>query len=144
MAVWQGSTRLASGAKGVVVIDWRGDEVLAEVDGMVSQRLNAAAVMVVAEAQASLARPKSGKPGPKRRRSAPGEAPANQLETLRNSISSDAPDQLTRRVGTNLDYGLYLELGAYNPKTGAILYPRPWLEVALWACADKIKRMFRR
>ena len=139
-----GSSRLKSSAKGVAVIDWRGDAVMSAVDGMASQRLDAAAILVVATAKASMNESKSGKPGPKRTRSAPGEAPATQLETLRNKIAWDAPSQLRRRVGTDVDYGLFLELGAYNPKTGAILYPRPWLEVALWANADKIKRLFRR
>lgn len=133
-----GSTRLKSGAKGVAVIDWRGDQVMADVDGMVSRRLDAAAIIVVAKAKASMREPKSGVPGPKRTRSAAGEAPASQLDTLRNSIARDAPSQLTRRVGTNLDYGLFLELGTKK------MAARPWLEVALWASADKIKRLFKR
>ncbi len=132
-----GSSRLRSGAKGVAVIDWRGDEVIDAVDGMVSQRLDAAAILVVAEAKSRMAEPKSGVAGPKRTRSAPGEAPAPQLDFLRNSVTSDAPNELTRRVGTNLDYGLFLEVGT---KT---IRPRPWLEVSLWANADKIKRLFR-
>jgi len=132
-----GSSRLKSGAKGVAVIDWRGDEVIAAVDGMAAERLDSAAILVVATAKASLNKPKSGKPGPKRRRSAPGEAPATQDDILRNSIGRDAPSQLTRRVGTSQDYGLFLELGTRT------IAARPWLEVALWANADKIKRLFK-
>ena len=133
----QGRFIKGSGTK-AAVIDWHGDEVLASVGGMASQRLDAAAILVVAKAKASMREPKSGVPGPKRTRSAAGEAPASQLDTLRNSIASDAPSELRRRVGTNLDYGLFLEVGT---KT---IRPRPWLEVALWGCADKIKRLFKR
>jgi len=133
-----GSSRLKSGAKGTAVIDWRGDQVLADVGGMVSERLDSAAIIVVAKAKKSMRDPKSGVAGPKRTRSAAGEAPASQLDTLRNSIGRDAPNATTRRVGTNLDYGLFLEVGT---KT---IRPRPWLEVALWASADKIKRLFKK
>ena len=156
MPVRLSSSRLKSGAKGVAVVEWRGDQVISDVDGMASQRLDLAAQMVVAKAKASMNEPKSGKPVPKRRRrvkgrppspkrqvrtrSAPGEAPATQKETLRNSVTWDTPSQLRRRVGTNVDYGLFLELGA--PKRN--LAARPWLEVALWACASKIKRLFKK
>jgi len=131
-----GSSRLPSGAKGVATIEWHEDAVMAMVDVMAAERLDSAAILVVATAKKSMEEPKSGKPGPKRTRSAPGEAPSTQNRTLRDRIDSDAPSQLTRRVGTNLDYGLYLELGTRT------IAARPWLEVALWANADKIKRLF--
>jgi len=138
MAVRLGSQRLPSGAKGAAIVEWRGDEVFNAVENIVVERLDAAAALVVATAKAAMREPKTGKPGPKRTRSAPGEAPASQLDTLRKRISYDAPSKLVRRVGTNVDYGLFLELGT------ATIKPRPWLEVSLWAAADKIKRLFGR
>jgi len=126
MALQSGSSRLSTGAKGTAIVEWRGDEVFNAVENIVAERLDAAAVLVVAEAKKSMGpgSSKAGKPGPKRTRSAPGEAPASQFDVLRKSISRDAPSKLVRRVGTNEDYGLFLELGT---KT---IRPRPWLEVA--------------
>jgi len=53
-------------------------------------------------------------------------------------VAHDAPTPLRRRVGTNLKYGLYLELGA--PKVN--LAPRPWLLVSLIENKPAINRLF--
>ena len=62
--------------------------------------------------------------------SAPGEAPASRTGQLRGSIEYEITRDNTY-IGTPLEYGLYLEKGSYNPVTGAILYPRPWLKTTL-------------
>jgi len=59
--------------------------------------------------------------------SAPGEPPRKQTGRLRASVAYEVDEAaLTARVGTNLDYGLYLELGTMRG-----LAPRPWLRRAL-------------
>ena len=133
-------------AKGVAVVEWNGEGVMDEVDAMVSERLDKAAIMVQTTARKSIRAPKTGPKGPKAKRSVAGEAPASQHggSGLLGSVEYDSPSQLTRRIGTALDYGLYLEMGAANMKTGAILYPRPWLEPALIANKKKIERLFKK
>lgn len=55
----------------------------------------------------------------KRRPSPPGQPPAIQTGTLNRSITYDTTDidRLTVRVGTNIKYGKYLELGGMKPYT---------------------------
>lgn len=60
-------------------------------------------------------------------RSEPGEPPRKQTGRLRASVTHEMDDKtLTARVGTNVKYGKYLELGT---KRGIL--PRPWLRRAL-------------
>lgn len=66
--------------------------------------------------------------------SAPGEPPRKQLGTLRASVNYDVDEAaLTARVGTNEEYGKFLELG-----TSRGLKPRPWLRRALAETAAQI------
>ncbi len=121
------------------VVEWHGDEVEGIVAAMVATRLDAAAIMVDEEAQDSMQRPKSGRTtGAFTTRSAPGEPPAAQAGSrgLQGTVAWRATRQLEREIGTSEDYGLYLEVGTRN------MAARPWLEVALLAMADKIKRLF--
>lgn len=56
--------------------------------------------------------------------SSPGEPPAVDTGTLRRSVQmevQDAPTLIIVRVGTNLKYGLFLEIGTVH------IQPRPWL-----------------
>lgn len=66
--------------------------------------------------------------------SAPGEPPRLQTGRLRASVAH-AVSGLIGRVGTNLDYGRWLELG--TRKTAA----RPWLRRALRECLPEIRRI---
>lgn len=54
-----------------------------------------------------------------RKPSPPGQPPAIQTGTLNRSITYDTTDieQLTVRVGTNIKYGKWLELGGLKPYT---------------------------
>jgi phage gpG-like protein len=66
--------------------------------------------------------------------SAPGEPPRKQTGRLRASVTYEVEEaSLTARVGTNVEYGKYLELGT---KKG--IAPRPWLRRALAECRAKI------
>ena len=142
MPVRTGRSTLPSGTPGVATVEWRGAGVLADVNALVSQRLDRAAILVQTEARQSIRAPKSGKTRGKRAiRSAPGEAPASQHPVgLLSSVQYDAPSQLTRRIGTNLDYGLFLEMGAPTIN----LKPRPWLVPALLKMKARIQRLFKK
>lgn len=60
-------------------------------------------------------------------RSAPGEPPRKQTGRLRASVTYEVDEAgMNARVGTNVKYGRYLELGT---KRG--IAPRPWLRRAL-------------
>jgi phage gpG-like protein len=54
-------------------------------------------------------------------RSKPGEPPLFQSGRLRNSISHAMVDRFTARVGTNVKYARYLELGT---KGGKVIVPK--------------------
>jgi phage gpG-like protein len=67
-------------------------------------------------------------------RSQPGEPPRKQTGRLRASVTYEVDEAtLSGRVGTNVDYGRYLELGT---KRG--IAPRPWLRRALAECQSQI------
>jgi HK97 gp10 family phage protein len=64
----------------------------------------------------------------------PGEPPHKQWDHLRRSIAAECYD-LVGRVGTNLRYGRYLELGTRK------MAPRPWLRRALNECRDEMRKI---
>jgi len=67
-------------------------------------------------------------------RSAPGEPPRKQTGRLRASVTYEVDEAaIEAQVGTNVEYGKYLELGT---KRG--LAPRPWLRRALDESRDKV------
>ena len=107
-------------------LEWHGDEVTKRVESACLDRVTKACLLVEAEAKSEMDR----KYPPA---SQPGEIPAVRTGTLKRSITHDPPEiirsLITGRVGTNLDYGLPLEIGTDK------MAPRPWLRVAL----DKVK-----
>jgi hypothetical protein len=64
--------------------------------------------------------------------SAPGEPPHKQTGRLRASVTHELIG-LVGRVGTNLKYGRWLELGT------RIVLARPWLRPSLAACLGQIR-----
>ena len=70
-------------------------------------------------------------------RSKPGEPPRKQTGRLRASVTREISEpDLEARVGTNVDYGRYLELGT---KRGVL--PRPWLRRALAETQTQINQI---
>ena len=63
--------------------------------------------------------------------SKPGEAPHKQTGRLRASVTHEVVG-LIGRVGTNLKYGRWLELGTW------LVAARPWLRPSLAACLNQI------
>lgn len=65
---------------------------------------------------------------------APGTPPHRQTGRLRDSLVVElAPDGLSARVGSNLDYGAHLEFGTRD------MAPRPWLAPAAEAARPRIR-----
>jgi phage gpG-like protein len=72
--------------------------------------------------------------------SAPGEPPRKQTGRLRASVTYEVDEtELTGRVGTNVRYGRYLELGTEHG-----LLPRPWLRRALAESKAEIDSLLSR
>ncbi len=127
-------------------LEWHGPEAIDHVRGRAVSFLTRAAITVQRRAKELLSLPGTAvrsRTGPGGRkgsritgavRSAPGDPPRKQTGRLRASVAYevDAP-KLTARVGTNVKYGMFLELGT---KRG--IAPRPWLRRALAECRGKI------
>lgn len=118
---------------------WHGPAVYAEIATKSDKLINAAALEVRTEAQNSMRPPKSGRiykvPNFAKtyQASAPGEAPAIRTGNLRSSIITEFIGKCHRRIGTNVEYAKYLELG--TKRIGA----RPFLRPALEKVAAKYK-----
>ncbi|MFO0887534.1 MAG: hypothetical protein U0790_00145 [Isosphaeraceae bacterium] len=75
------------------------------------------------------------------RRSQPGDPPYKQTGLLRSSVTHEviaSAGGIVARIGTNLKYGLYQELG-----TNRGIAPRPWLRRALDESRAEIAALFR-
>lgn len=69
--------------------------------------------------------------------SAPGEPPRKQTGRLRSSVTYEVLDgELVARVGTNVKYAKWLELGTVS------MLPRPWLRRALNESGSEIDRIW--
>lgn len=121
--------------------EWHGPEHKAAIEAEMIRRLVACALLLVAHAKRLVSTAGTGvgrgKGGKFRRKygsnpSAPGEPPHKQTGRLRASITWEQSGRAVR-VGTNLLYGLWLELGT------ATMAARPWLRRALAECADRIR-----
>ncbi len=139
--------------------DWRGDEAIERISAELRRRLSAAALTVAGRAKVLLSvagtgvRSKSGQvePTPSGSRakriygafpSRPGEPPRKQTGRLRASVAWElavtAAGKATARVGTNVLYGKFLELGTSR------MLPRPWLRRALAETRGQVLAIFHR
>ncbi len=112
---------------------WRGSAVQQAIRGHTAKLVEAAAIIVENRAKELITEPYPPA-------SAPGQPPHRRTGRLRASISHSAVDQstLTVRVGTNVKYGMYLELGTRK------MAARPWLRPALAQSKAKIAALFAR
>jgi phage gpG-like protein len=122
-------------------IVWHGPEAMDHVRGRAVQFVTRAAIEVQRRAKELLSvagsgRKKGRKAGPAVH-SRPGEPPRKQTGRLRASVTHDVDAaSLTARVGTNVEYGKYLELGT---KRG--IAPRPWLRRALAEMQGRVNEL---
>jgi phage gpG-like protein len=119
------------------VRQWRGDELVAKLDSEMRRRLFRAAITVsrYAKKLISVAGTGIGKSGRRRygvNPSAPGEPPHKQFGRLRASVTHEVSGS-TARVGTNVVYGRFLELGTTK------MAARPWLRVSLAHKLDEVR-----
>lgn len=130
-------------------LQWDGDEALGHCRKKAVGFLTRAAVTVSRRAKELLSLPgtavrskgtKGGRKGSRITgavRSAPGEPPRKQTGRLRASVTEEVdPATLEARVGTNVKYGRFLELGT---KKG--IAPRPWLRRALAEMQSRIDQL---
>jgi hypothetical protein len=133
-------------------LKWNGPQIKAAIDREFKRRIAACCCLVEARAKELLSaegtgsrvatvkvRRKDGSTKTLRKKSlvygfspsAPGEPPHLQTGRLRASVAH-AVEGLVGRVGTNLDYGRWLELGT------RLCAARPWLRRALVECMPQI------
>ena len=149
-----------------VTVYWFGPQVRAELTAEVRKRLLIAALMVERSAKESMAEQKHGRWYLKGsgsdaiyQASAPGEAPAIRTGVLQSGVTHTYPKMgidgwMHCYVGSDEDYGLYLELGVGRFVFGSSrasaaltgdwrIAPRPWLRPALDKNRAAIGTLFR-
>lgn len=112
-------------------IQWHGEEAKLYV-----RRRSKAVLILAAQDMVGRARELLSVPGPEP--SAPGEPPHRQTGWLQDSVRYEIIDDQTAWVGTDLDYGWYLEMG-----TRRGIAPRPWLRPAMATVWQKIGQYVR-
>lgn len=122
------------------MIKWHGDEFVLQIERGMASRLKLAGAVVVGETKRLLGvqgRPSvvSQKKGTSITHSAPGEPPRWQTKTLRQSITQESVSKTEERVGTNVEYAKWLELGTSR------MAKRPYLRPALAKSRNKIIKL---
>lgn len=121
-------------------VEWHGEEVIARVRAAAMRGIVIGSELVKSEAiRLILSPPKTGRvyrrKGVVHQASAPGEAPANDMGRLANSITTEfQPDKLTGIIGAHTDYAAYLEYGTSK------MEPRPYMRPALMNKKDEIEQ----
>ncbi len=122
-------------------------EVMAKMQTVAKERMTEAVNEVRNTTLKTLSGPRSGRiytiPGTHKQytASSPGEAPAQRLGELRQSVSTlveGAGAELSGQVGTDKKYGPMLEYGTKN------MAPRPWLRPSFERAEAAIKAIFGR
>lgn len=126
-----------------MAVIWHGDKVLRQMEAIIEAKMDIAAEYVRKDIQDSMRGAKSGRIYKLKKKfhqaSAPGEAPATiHGQSGLQGIMADKIGRFARRVGTNLKYGLYLELGT------SLMKARPWARPALDRQRSKIQALFRK
>lgn len=115
---------------------WYGKKVVKQIELEINSRLMESAVLVKETAKKSM--PLNLLPGISLTpRSKPGDPPYVQTQKLYKSIAIEKqPERMAVKIGTNVKYGKYLELGTRKMRW------RPWLVPALARNMSKIKAIF--
>jgi hypothetical protein len=119
---------------------WFGDQALDQIHIECLEGLAEAAIVVRRRAVQLISIPGTGREGTTAGHSKPGEPPRKQTGNLRNHTDYEVDSQSSEaRIGTNVPYGRYLELGT---KRGIL--PRPWLRRALVESQAEINNLLKR
>lgn len=97
-----------------VTIKDKTPERLKGLEGAVERFVVKAAGHIEGELKASMAEPKSGRRYGKHTASAPGESPAIDSSNLTGSIAILQANSLEAKIGTPVEYAVYLEEGTSN------------------------------
>jgi len=136
-------------------VKWNGDDFKRQAQAEMVRRLERASIVVERHAKRLISvsgtgvqtktgviRKVKGGPGGKGKTvygafpSAPGEPPHKQTGHLRRSVTHEVNNtKLFARIGTNVTYGRFLELGTKR------MAPRPWLRRSLSETSAKVKQI---
>lgn len=111
-----------------VVLEWYGSQLMTKAEAATERGLTKLAGKIAQHSRDLMHGTKHGTKhkGLNFTSSAPYEAPAVQTARLQNSVQVDDSVRMIRKIGTNLDYGLYLEVGTSK------MIERPYLRPALY------------
>jgi HK97 gp10 family phage protein len=122
------------------MIKWFGDQLIGDINKEMASRLPLAGAVVVGKTKRLLG--VQGRPskaslatGGRATHSKAGEPPRWQTKDLRKSITQESVSSTVERVGTNIKYAKWLELGTNS------MAPRPYLRPALAQSKKKIIRI---
>ena len=110
-------------------LKWYGKDDINKINKANKQIISKACLMVERDAKKSIGQVPAPSP--------PGHAPAAPTGRLRSSITHEI-EGTTGRVGTNVEYARYLELGTVR------MAPRPFLRPALHKNEKKILALFKK
>jgi len=130
-------------------LKWHGEAIKRRLDGELERRLTTAAILVTSRARKLIGIEGAGKPSKKGGKlryganpSRPGDPPHKQTGRLLASVAYEVSrkllGQVSARVGTNIKYGRWLELGTRKMKA------RPWLRRSLNEMLAAIRAIMRR
>jgi len=121
-------------------IAWHGKDVVNKVEDTLVNRMQVLGAMMVRDIQNTLRHPGPTSTHPQYAASVDGEPPHTRTRRLLRSITSELDKRPVPilRVGTNVKYAVWLELGT---KTMAA---RPFLRPALMRARRDINRLLRR
>ena len=138
----------------VMTMKWNGRQAVSLIDAEVGKRVDAAARVLRDRAKELISRGQPvkiyGKAAGRSRKgldpSKAGEPPKMVSGHLRLNVKKEHSG-LEARVGTNVPYGKWLELGTGGGKwtavsAGARMAPRPWLSKAVYESAAELQRRF--
>jgi len=119
-------------------VKWHGKAVADLIKKDVHHKLDAIGALLERDVKQKIGTPGPTKTNPAQPPSAPGEPPHKRTGALRRSIGHEVINDIVR-VGTNKDYGYFLEVGT-RKMTG----PRPYLRPALDEASAKISTILGR
>jgi hypothetical protein len=115
-------------------LKWYGDQAQGILKADVNRRVFAAGVYLFRYIRSKLGDPVVKEKTRVVERSQPGDYPRKEIGHLRRNVTREHDFvKVETRVGTNVPYGRYLELGTRKMER------RPWLSRAVAECVSKIK-----
>ena len=120
-------------------IVWHGREIISKVEDTIVNRMQTLGALMVRDIQQTIRQPGPTKTQPHYPASIDGEPPHTRTRRLLRSITWELDERPVPilRVGTNVKYALWLELGTRK------MAARPFLRPALMRARSDIKRLLR-